>query len=330
MAFLLPTERCALDPFDVPAAPAAATPPVRLRDGWEEYERAAEDAAAAAAGSDCAKRAADERESSSDGAAIPKRLRTLPPGTLAAPKAPAEQGDLGSAADGIAALKPQLTAPHASDEALERACESGLRLLVDSCCVSPHHASRALLLLDLASLPEAAVLALSRAFGDAGCAGHAAAAFIRRGLLPRFQALGGRPATRGLLAAATGPLLSSHAGALLEALVLPLTLTTDAAAGPQAEALTRIAKQLPPPTLARLEALALKPPLSTEVLAALLCRADASADVMGSSLKFGNFVFTLVRSYLPLLGPHAAVARKVAASLTTFMGRNTLKLLDKI
>ena len=78
------------------------------------------------------------------------------------------------------------------------------------------------------------------------------------------------------------------------------------------------------------EALALKPPLSTEVLAALLCRADTSADVMGSSLKFGNFVFTLVRSYLPLLGPHAAVARKVAASLTTFMGRNTLKLLDKI
>ena len=86
-ALLLPTERCALDPFDVPAAPTAATPPVRLRDGWEEYERAAEDAAAAAA--DCAKRAADERESSSDGAAIPKRLRTLPPGTLAAPKAPA-------------------------------------------------------------------------------------------------------------------------------------------------------------------------------------------------------------------------------------------------
>jgi len=40
-------------------------------------------------------------------------------------------------------------------------------------------------------------------------------------------------------------------------------------------------------------------------------------------------VFTLVRSYLPQLGTHAELARRVASSLTTFMGKNTLKLLDK-
>jgi hypothetical protein len=40
-------------------------------------------------------------------------------------------------------------------------------------------------------------------------------------------------------------------------------------------------------------------------------------------------IFSLVRSYFPQLGEHAAVARRVAASLSTFMGKNTLKLLDK-
>eukprot|EP00962_Isochrysis_galbana_P014817 scaffold4240_cov120-Isochrysis_galbana.AAC.12 len=312
-------ERGFLDPFDVPdffgapcrrsvpaAAAGAAEAPLDL---WELHEHQAADA----------KRAAmDEGERPS------QRMRPSPAqGSLAWPDAAPEADESGSALsalgwssgeselrEALEALRQLLCgASGTSGEALDEMCAPRLERLVETCCASPRHATRALSLLAPTSLPEPALLALSRSFGDPGCAGHAASAFVDLALLPRFQALGGRPATRGLLSAALGPLLAEHPAAVLDHLVLPLLWADSGTA--QAEALTRLAKELPPPTLARLieamarggdgawsdaqagllkDALARKPPLRGETLGALLDRAEMHVEATKGSLKFGNAV----------------------------------------
>lgn len=360
-----------LDPFEVSNPFACsrrrATPDAEA--GWQVYEHRA--AASKRARGDEAelpsqgRRACGEPEPEDAGSQQPP-----PPtadglgGALSSLRWSAEEEPLRQS---LELLRQQLQGLSASSEdGLDERCSAGLESFVETCCVSERHAERAFELLELGSMSEPALLVLSRAFGDAGCAGHAASAFVMRGLLPRFTALGEKPATRGLIAAALGPLKDNHSGALLDHLVLPLLWGDGGAA--QTEALIRLAKELPLSTLTRLvedmargglatgtsaagvsgdglhqhgnawsdsqsailkEVLARKPPLRAETLGALLLRADSNIDTTRASLKFGNAIFTLVRVYLPVLGEHLAIARRVASSLTTFMGKNTLKLLDK-
>jgi hypothetical protein len=311
-------ERGLLDAFDVPdvfgapcqrfvpAAGAEAEAPLNL---WELHEQQAAEAKRAAA---------DEGERPS------QRMRTSSAqASLGSPKAAPEASEPGSASvmlgwssgeselrEALEALRQLLHgASCTSGDALDKVCAPRLERLVETCCASPRHATRALSMLDPAWLPEPALLALSRGFGDPGCAGHAASAFVDLALLPRFLSLGDRPATRGLLAAALGTLLSEHPAAVLEHLVLPLLWADGGAA--QAEALTRLAKELPPPTLARMidamarggdgpwsdaqsgllkDAVARKPPLRGETLGALLDRAEMHVEATKGSLKFGNAV----------------------------------------
>ena len=315
-----------LDPFDVPCPWRVAAPSAEAADapdGWELCERRAAAAKRARADADTPasqrrRLDAESAESSvSQSATAVARAVDVAAGSTVLAWTENES----ALRQAVESLKRQLgEASAASEDTLDGLCASGLRQLVDSCCASPRHAARALSLLDPASLPEPAALALSRAFGDAGCAGHAAAAFVRACLLPRFEALGAKPATRGLISAALGPLKENHAGAVLEQLVLPL-LWADRG-GAQAEALTRLAKELPLPTLARLvgemaregaeggggagaagegpwsdaqaallkEVLSKKPALTGETIGALLARADCNIDATKASLKFGNAV----------------------------------------
>ena len=53
-------------------------------------------------------------------------------------------------------------------------------------------------------------------------------------------------------------------------------------------------------------------------------------DSLRKSLKFSNFIFTLIRSYSELIGPHLALARAVVEQLDTFMKKTALAAIARL
>ena len=122
----------------------------------------------------------------------------------------------------------------------------------------------------------------------------------------------------------------------------------------QAEALSRLLKELPETLLAGALADFLRgqsgqpapwsdaqvallqtvvsrlPTLEGPSLAELLVQADANGDALCKSLKFSNLLNTLVRSHGVQLRPHLSAVRRVAERLQTFMKRSILAAVTKL
>lgn len=59
-------------------------------------------------------------------------------------------------------------------------------------------------------------------------------------------------------------------------------------------------------------------------------QADAQVDVLRKSLKFGNLLFTFVRSYSAELLPHILSLRRTVEKLETFLRKSTLAAIERM
>lgn len=214
--------------------------------------------------------------------------------------------------------------------------------------------------LDATTLPDEALLTACQAAAKADVSGRAAAAFIAAVLQPRVVALE-QPASRTLFSALLA-LLAAHPRPMLDELVVPSLRrgSSHAMSAAQAEALTRLLKELPQPLLgaalsgflAEAEAdhgdtgssngwseaqvavlqtlLTRKPTLDAACIAALLVQADANVEALRKSLKFASLLNTLVRSHGPQLRPHVQEVRRIAERLESFMKKSILAAVAKL
>lgn len=249
-----------------------------------------------------------------------------------------------------------------ADEALALRCAPHLQTLV-GCCSTVEGARAACAAVGLDELPEAALALVATLFAAAECSGRAAAHFVRAALLPRVRGLT-KPASRALFHVLQS-LIKHHPRALGDELLLPLlcspTASGSAAAAsarqatPQAEAAGRLLKELPTTELGRLTAsflrgegarpgawgeaqvellekiLSQKPMLATEQLHGLLQQADANVDRLRASVKFGQLLLTVARSYGAQLDRHGlSLARRVTEQLEkAFVKKPALAALAK-
>ena len=171
-------------------------------------------------------------------------------------------------------------------------------------------------------------------------------------VLPRLLRLE-QPASRTLFAALLA-LLQVHARAVLDELVLPTVWCNDGAlSAAQAEAVSRLLKELPEALLGRFVSqflrgdadqpsswaeaqvvllqvvLSRKPVLDGACVAELVVQADANVEALRGSLKFSNMLNTLVRFHAPQLRPHVLALRRVAEKLETFMKRSILQAVSR-
>tara|TARA_B110001452_G_scaffold218048_1_gene189735 strand:+ start:1957 stop:3063 length:1107 start_codon:yes stop_codon:yes gene_type:complete len=282
---------------------------------------------------------------------------------------PARNGPLSDAeATQLTALGRELRAGTASaaqavqaDEALALRCAPHLQTMV-GCCATVEGARAACAAIGLDELPEAALAVVVTHFAAAECSGRAAAHFVRAALLPRVRGLT-KPASRALFHVLQS-LTKHHPRALGDELLLPLLWSPTAGgaasvgarqATPQAEAAGRLLKELPTAELGRLTAsflrgegarpaawgeaqvellekiLSQKPVLSAEQLSALLQQADANVHGLRASVKFGQLLLTVARSYGAQLDQHRlSLARRVTEQLEkAFVKKPALAALAK-
>jgi len=247
------------------------------------------------------------------------------------------------------------------DEALLSTCAPQLQALV-ACCSSVQGARAAFGAVGLAEAPEPALALVAPHFAAAECSGRAAAHFVREVLLRRVRALV-KPASRALFHVALS-LMTHHPRALGDELLLPLMWAPAAsvagaaaprAATPQGEAAGRLLKEMPAEELSRLVALFLRgeagqpaawsepqvellekilsqrPALPAEALHELLQQADGNVDALRASVKFGQLLLTLARSYAGQLDRHRlSLAKRVTEQLEkAFVKKPALAALAK-
>ena len=207
--------------------------------------------------------------------------------------------------------------------------------------------------IDAPALTDEAILCACQAAALPDVSSRAAAAFVHVVLLPRLQQLE-QPASRTLFSSLLS-LMKHHARPLLEALVVPIMWSRGGqlSAG-QVEALQRLLKEAPEALMGKVlfaflqgeegnpagwtEAQAAllqilvsrKPTLEAECVAEVVVQADANVDALRKSLKFSNFLSTLVRSYGPQLRPHLAAVSRIAERLDTFMKKAILVAIGKL
>ena len=73
-----------------------------------------------------------------------------------------------------------------------------------------------------------------------------------------------------------------------------------------------------------------KLPLDAACASELVLQSDANVDALRKSLKFSNFVATLVRLHGNAVRPHLEAVRRVAERLDTFMRKSVLQALQKL
>lgn len=206
--------------------------------------------------------------------------------------------------------------------------------------------------LDVAALPDEAVHCVCQAAALPDVSSRSAGALISSVVLPRLLRLE-QPASRTLFAALLA-LLQVHARAVLDELVLPTVWCNDGAlSAAQAEAVSRLLKELPEALLGRFVSqflrgdadqpsswaeaqvvllqvvLSRKPVLDGACVAELVVQADANVEALRGSLKFSNMLNTLVRFHAPQLRPHVLALRRVAEKLETFMKRSILQAVSR-
>ena len=251
----------------------------------------------------------------------------------------------------LAALRKPLCDQSLSEEARASRCARGMQRLLAHSEASAMRAACAALGAD--TLPDEAVLCACQAAAQPDVSGRAAALFIGEVLRPRLAAL--QEAASRTLFAALLALLRVHARPLLHELLLP-TLWHDGGAlsGGQAEALSRLLKELPEALLGEClsaflqgdggvpsgwseaqvallqTALSRKPPLDGPCVAELVVQADANVDGLRKSLKFSSLLSTLLKTHGQQLRPHLPAVRRVAERLETFMRKSILAAVGKL
>jgi hypothetical protein len=251
----------------------------------------------------------------------------------------------------LANLSKSLREGSLSEEARASKCAPGLRQLLSYS--EPEQMLLACAAIDLMTLPDEGVLCACQAAASPEVSTRAAASFTASALLPRLAALE-QPASRTLFSAML-LMLHRHARPVLEALVLPaLFLKQGQLSSGQAEALTRLLKELPQALLGKalagflageagvpapwteqqvavLQAVVQrKPTLDAATVAELLVQADANVDALFKSVKFSNLLNTLVRSHGAQLKPHVPAVRRIAERIGTFQQKPILAALTKL
>ena len=208
--------------------------------------------------------------------------------------------------------------------------------------------------IDSKTLPDDALLCACQATASPDVSARSASAFASLILRPRLAALE-QPASRTLFSALL-LLLQQHARPLAEALIVPsLFVNQGVLSSGQAEALSRLLKELPVGLLGFVLAAFLKgevgvgpapwtegqvsllqgilqrkPALEPGHVGELLVQADTNVDALCKSLKFSNLLSTLVKAHGALLRSHGALLRRVAERLETFQRKGILAAVAKL